>query len=99
MNTIIAWVAGSKAAAIFNKVRDFLAGNKTYIVAAGAFVHAGVNVLSAIASMHGLPDFISYVRAANSNPDLIELWSSLALMTTRAAIAKAEVPDLGPSAH
>lgn len=99
MNTLIAWAAGSKAVAAFNAVRDFLAGKKTHIVAAAALVQAGANVLVAVGAMHGLPDLVEYIRHANTNPDLIALWASLSLMTTRAAIAKAEVPDVGPATH
>lgn len=90
MDTILAWLAGTKAAAAFASVRDFLAGKKTHITAALGIAAALAHVLTQMGDMKTLADFIAFARAGNANPDLAVLWLAALHIFQRLGAAKAE---------
>jgi len=104
MNTILAWLAGSKVGAAFEKTRGFLSGKKTYLsMAAKASIGlalcatATVCLVEGLVAAGGLAGAIGFFRNVTEHPCAILFMAGAAIISDaaggaslRSAISKAE---------
>jgi hypothetical protein len=83
---IIAWVAGAKAAALWVKIRGFLAGSRTYLVGGVMSLQGLSGMIADLVTYDNVAQVLSFVRALGENPDWKMLLAGAAIMFGRNAL-------------